>query len=175
MAPEMITPSRNTSRWGARGSLSLWEPCLPPALTPSPSQELRLAASQLTGAARRAFQAERPLQYCRGSARLAATIVGWSREAVAVGVAEHRPGMRCLGAPSAGRGRQRGEEHAPDAAEARRQRAAAHAPQAPTLRTTLAATRRTAQAAVDALRAPGVSEAPRPAPSPLAAGGNRLG
>ena len=41
------------------------------------------------------------LQDWDGSARLAETICGWSREAVAVGVAEHRTGMICLGAQAA--------------------------------------------------------------------------
>jgi hypothetical protein len=65
--------------------MSPWEPWLPPALTPGQIQDVRLAASKMMGAARRALQAEMPLKYCRGSARLAETILGWSREAVAVG------------------------------------------------------------------------------------------
>ena len=118
--------------------MRLWEPLSQPALTPRQMQDLRLAASKMTGAARRAFQAEMTLQYCRGSARLAATIVGWSREAVAVGWAEHRTGLLCVGAQSACSGRTRWEEQAPAAAAARRQLAAAHAPPDPTFRTTLA-------------------------------------
>jgi hypothetical protein len=54
--------------------MSLGEPFLPPLLTPSQIQELRLAASKMTDAARRAFQAEMTLKYCRGSARRAETI-----------------------------------------------------------------------------------------------------
>jgi hypothetical protein len=149
--------------------MSLWEPFSQPALTPSQLQDLRLAASKMTGAARRALQAEMTLQYCRGSARLAATILGWSREAVAGGVAEHRTGMLCWGAPSACSGRQRWEEHASAAAAALRQLAAAPAQPAPTFRTTRADTRRTAKAAGEALRAQGVSEEPLPSPSTLAA------
>jgi hypothetical protein len=138
-------------------------------------QDLRLAASKMTGAPRRAFQAERTLKYCRGSARLAETIVGWSRATVEVGVAEHRTGMLCLGAQAAFSGRQRWEEHAPEAAEALRQLAAAHAQQDPTCRTTLAYTRLTAQAAGEALRAQGVSEEPLPSPSTMAEVVNRMG
>jgi Rhodopirellula transposase DDE domain len=175
MAPEMITQSSNTSRWGARLSMSLWDPFLPPALTPSQIQDLRLAASKMTGAARRAFQAEMTLKYCRGSARLAETILGWSREAVAVGVAEHRTGMRCVGAQSACSGRKRWEEHEPEAAEALRQLAEAHAQQDPTLRTTLAYTRLTAKAALEALRAHGVSEDHLPSPSTMAEVLHRMG
>ena len=155
--------------------MSPWEPFLPPLLTPSQIQDLRLAASKMTGAARRAFQAEITLKYCRGSARLAEMILGWSREAVAVGLAEQRTGIRCLGAQSAFSGRKRWEEHAPEAVEGLRQLAEAQAQQAPTLRTTLAETRLTAQAAGEALRAHGVPAESRPSPSTMAAGFNRRG
>ena len=101
--------------------MSLWAPLSPPALPPRQMPDLRLAASQMTGAARRALQAALPLTYCRGRARRAATLWGWRREAVAVGWAAHRTGMLCLGAQAAGRGRKRWEEQAPEAAAARRQ------------------------------------------------------
>src|SRR5262249_20742856 len=110
--------SSDKSSEGARLAMSLWEPFSQPALTPSQMQDLRLAASKMTGAARRAFQAEMTLKYCRGSARLAETILGWSREAVAVGLAEHRTGILCLGAQSACSGRKRWEEQAPQPAAA---------------------------------------------------------
>src|SRR5215831_6606896 len=158
ITPEMITQSSDKSSEGARLAMSLWEPCSQPALTPSQMQDLRLAASKMTGAARRACQAEMTLQFCRGSARLAETILGWSREAVAVGLAEHRPGLRCLGAQSAFSGRKRWEEHEPEAAEALRHLAEAHAQPDPTVRTTLASTRLTAKAAWAALRTQGLSE-----------------
>jgi hypothetical protein len=138
MTPEMLTQSSDKSSEGARLARSRWEPFSPPARTPSPMPDLRLAASKMTGAARRAFQAEMTLQYCRGSARRAATIWGWSREAVAVGWAEPRTGLLCVGAQSACSGRQRWEEPAPEAAAAPRQLAAAPAQQAPTFRTTRA-------------------------------------
>jgi hypothetical protein len=57
--------------------------------------DLRLAASKMTGATRRALQAEMTLKDCHGSARLAETILGWSREAVEGGLAEHRTGLLC--------------------------------------------------------------------------------
>jgi len=168
MTPEMITQSSDKSSEGARLAMSLWEPFSPPALTPSQMQDLRLAASKMTGAARRALQAEMTLKYCRGSARLAATILGWSREAVAVGLAEHRTGLLCLGAQSACSGRKRWEEQAPEAA-------AAHAQQAPTFRTTLAYTRFTAKAAGEARRAQGVAEEQLPSPRTMAEVFNRMG
>jgi hypothetical protein len=138
-------------------------------------QDLRLAASKMTGAARRAFQAEMTLKYCRGSARLAETLLGWNREAVAVGLAEQRTGIRCVGAQSACSGRKRWEEHEPEVAAALRQLAEAHAQQDPTFRTTLASTRLTAKAALDALRAHGVSEDHLPSPSTMAEVLNRMG
>lgn len=155
--------------------MSPWEPFLPPLLTPSQMQDLRLAASKMTGAARRAFQAEMPLKYCHGRARLAETIGGWSREAVAVGWAEHRTGIRCWGAQSACSGRTRWAEQAPAAAEALRHLAEAHAQQAPTFRTTLAYTRLTAKAAFAALRTPGVFEDHWPSPRTMAEVFNRMG
>jgi hypothetical protein len=138
-------------------------------------QDLRLAASKMTGAARRAFQAEMTLKYCRGSARLAETLLGWSREAVEVGLAEHRTGLLCWGAQSALSGRKRWEEKEPEAAEALRQRAEAHAQQDPTFRTTLAYTRLTAKAALEVLRTQGVSEDHLPSPSTMAEVLNRMG
>jgi hypothetical protein len=114
-------------------------------------------------------------KYCRGSARRAETILGWSREAVEVGLAEHRTGILCLGAQSAFSGRQRWEEHAPEAAEALRQLAEAPVQQAPTFRTPLAYTRLTAKAAGEALRAQGVPEDQLPAPSTMAEVLNRMG
>src|SRR6516162_8270102 len=120
MTPEMITHLSDNSSWGARLSLHLWPPLSHPSLTSAQIQDLRLAASKMTGAARRAFQAEMTLKYGHGRARLAETIFGWSREAVAVGLADHRTGIRCVGAQSACSGRQRWEEQEPEAAEALR-------------------------------------------------------
>src|SRR5262245_6315653 len=48
--------------------MRLWEPFSRPTLTPSQIQDLRLSASKMTGAPRRAFQAEMTLKYCRGAA-----------------------------------------------------------------------------------------------------------
>src|SRR5215813_1860390 len=112
----------------------------------------------MTGATRRAFQAEMTLQYCHGSARLAETILGWSREAVAVGLAERRTGSICLGAQSAFSGRTRWEEQYPEAA--------APAQQDPTLRTTLASTRLTAKAAGEARRGARRPRGPAPLTQP---------
>ena len=102
-------------------------------------------------------------------------MLGWSRDAVEVGLAERRTGIICLGAHSAWSGRKRWEEKYPEAANALRELAEAHAQQDPTFRTTLAYTRLTAKAAGEALRAQGLSEAQLPSPSPMAEVLNRMG
>jgi len=146
-----------------------------PFLRPSQIADLRLAASKMTGATRRAFQAEMALKYCGGNPLLAETIFGWGRHTVEVGLAERRTGIVCLGAQVAFSGRKRWEDRQPEAAAALSRLAAAHAQQAPTFRTTLAYTRLTAQAALEALRAQGYETAQLPAPSTMAAVLNRMG
>lgn len=144
-------------------------------LRPSQIADLRLAASKMTGATRRAFQAEMALKYCGGNPLLAETIFGWGRHTVEVGLAESRTGFTCLGAQAAFSGRQPWEEVQPEAAEALGRLAEAHAQQDPTFRTTLAYTRLTAQAALAALQAQGYSADQLPSPSTMAAVLNRLG
>ena len=135
------------------------------SLRPSQIADLRLAASKMSGPKRRAFEAEMTLKYCGGNPLLAETIFGWGRHTVEVGLAERRTGIRCLGAQSAFSGRKRWEDEHPEAAEALRRLAEAHAQQDPTFRTTLAYTRLTAQAALEALRAQGYGEDQLPSPS----------
>jgi Rhodopirellula transposase DDE domain len=129
----------------------------------------------MTGAARRAFQAEMTLKYCHGSARFAETRLGWSRDAVEVGLAEHRTGLRGVGAHAAWSGRKRWEAKYPEAAKVLRALAEAHAQQAPTFRTTLAYTRLTAKAAGEALRTHGIAETQLPSASTMAEVLNRMG
>ena len=129
----------------------------------------------MSGPTRRAFEAEMTLKYCDGSPLLAAIIFGWGRHTVEVGLAERRTGITCLGAQSAFSGRKRWEDQHPEAAEALRQLAEAPAQQDPTFRTTLAYTRLTAQAAVEALRAQGYRADQLPAPSTMAEVLNRMG
>jgi hypothetical protein len=149
-------------------------PCFP---LPSAEQsaDLRLAASKMTGATRRAFQAEMAMKYCAGNARLAETVFGWGRHTIALGLAERRTGLLCLGAQSAFSGRKRWEERYPQVAETLRQLAEAHAQQDPTFRTPLAYTRLTAQGALEALRAQGYGDDQLPAPSTMAEVLNRMG
>jgi hypothetical protein len=145
--------------------------------SPSASQiaDLRLAASKLTGPKRRAFEAEMTLKYCAGNPLVAETLFGWGRQTVALGLAERRTGILCLGAQAAYSGRKRWEERQPQAAEALRLLAETHAQQDPTFRTSLAYTRLTAQAALNALREQGYSEDQLPAPSTMAGVLKRMG
>ena len=152
---------------------TLLECCQP--IRPSQIADLRLAASKMTGPKRRAFEAEMTVKYCGGNPLLAETIFGWGRRTIAVGLAERRTGILCLGAQSAFSGRKRWEEQYPEAADALRRLAEAHAQQDPTFRTTLASTRLTAHAALQALRAQGYSGEQLPSPSTMAEVLNRLG
>jgi hypothetical protein len=144
-------------------------------ISPQQIADLRLAAAQMSGAKRRAFQAEMTEQYCAGNPRQAERMFGWSRETVEVGLAERRTGVTCLGAQTAFSGRKRWEAQHPQAAAALRTLAEAQAQQDPTFRTPLAYTRLTAKAAVAALRAQGFSKQQVPAPSTMASILNRLG
>jgi hypothetical protein len=136
---------------------------------------VRLAASKMTGANRRAFQAEMTWKYCAGNVRQAEPVLGWGRSNIAVGLAEQRPRIICLGLPSAFSGRQRWADVQPEAAVALREIAEAQAQQAPTCRSAVASTRLTAQAAVAALRQAGDRDEPWPAASTMAVVRNRMG
>ncbi len=129
----------------------------------------------MRGAARRAFQAEMALKYCNGSARQCETVFGWGREAVALGLAEKRTGITCLGAQSGCSGRKRWEHNQPEAAEALRHLAESHAQQDPTFSSTLAYTRLTAKEALVQLSAQGFSDDQLPCPSSMSEILNRMG
>ena len=73
---------------------------------------LKDAASKLTGAKRREFQAQVALDYLDGSARQAERVFGWWRKTVELGLHELRTGIICLDNASA-RGNRRTEEKLP--------------------------------------------------------------
>ena len=146
-----------------------------PQISSQQRADLRLAAAQMSGAKRRAFQAEMVEKYCAGNARQAERMFGWKRETVEVGLAERRTGILCLGGQAAFSGRKRWEDQHPPAAAALRALAEAQAQQDPTFRTSVAYTRLTAQAAIAALRAQGFAKKDLPAPSTMASILNRLG
>jgi hypothetical protein len=72
--------------------------CERESLSLSQPDDLRLAASKLSGAKRRSFQAEMSLKYCQGRPRLTESVLGWNRETVELGLAEKRSGLTCHGA-----------------------------------------------------------------------------
>jgi Rhodopirellula transposase DDE domain len=73
-------------------------------------EDLRLAASKMSGAARRSFQAEMTLKYCDSNARLAERLFGWGRVNIEVGLAERRSGIVCIGAQARYSGTKRWED-----------------------------------------------------------------
>ena len=73
---------------------------------------LKDAARKLTGAKRRAFQAQVTLDYLEGRARLAETVLGWYRKTVELGLHELRTGIVCV-ARFSDRGNRRSEEKQP--------------------------------------------------------------
>ena len=93
----------------------------PVSMSPTPQQiaDVRRAASHMTGATRRAFQAEMTLKYCDGNTRRAEDICGWGRQNIQAGLAAKRTGIVCLSLHAACSGRRRWAEQYPEAAEAR--------------------------------------------------------
>ena len=144
-------------------------------LSLSQIEDLRLAASKLSGAKRRSFQAEMTLKYCQGRARLAESVLGWGRETVELGLAEKRTGMTCVGSQSGFSGAKRWEEREPEVAAKLKELAESHAQQDPTFETSLAFTRLTAAAAISQLKQLGFEPEQLPAPSTMAEILNRMG
>ena len=147
----------------------------PNPLNESQIEDLRLATAHMSGAKRRAFQAEITLKYCNGSARLAESQFGWSRRAVSIGLAEKRTGVTCQGMQSVKSGNKRWEVREPVAANALKQLAEAHAQQEPSFTSSIAFTRLTAAEAIAQLKAQGFSDEQLPAASTMAVVLNRLG
>ena len=137
--------------------------------------DLKLAASKMLGAKRRAFQAAMAVKYCAGNPRQAEAVFGWSRHAVELGLHEQRTGVVCLSAQSAFAGDKLWEEKHPEAAAVLWELAQAHSQQDPTFRTPRSFTRLSAAQALTPLRARGVAEAERPSPSTMAEVLNRNG
>lgn len=115
------------------------------------------------------------LKYCDGNPLKAEAVFGWGRHTVALGLAEKRSDIICIGAQSAFSGRKRWEEKHPQAAQALCQLADAHAQQDPTFRTSLTYTRLTVQSALKALREQGYGDKELPSASTMAEVLNRLG
>src|SRR5712671_1735158 len=108
------------------------------------------AAQQLTGAKRRAFQAQVVLDYLNGSARRAEAVFGWSRRTVILGLHELRTGITCVDNTSA-RGNRNTEEKWPQLAEDMRSLAEPHTQVDPKFQSPFCYTRMTAKAMRQAL------------------------
>lgn len=147
----------------------------PKLLTKSQIEDLRLAASKMSGAKRRSFQAEITLKYCQGKARLAETVFGWGRQNIEVGLAEKRTGVICLGLQSSLSGAKRWEEKQPIAALSLRQIAESYCQQDPTFKTSDAYTRLTAALAIEKLKEQGFSQEQLPCASTMSQVLNRIG
>jgi len=145
------------------------------SLEASHIEDIQLASSKMTGAARRAFQAEMAMKYCGGIARRAEDIFGWSRQAVQLGLHEKRSGIVCLGHHEFCCGAKLWEEKHPEVAQALWALAESHSQQDPTFRTTLSFTRLTAEEAIRQLRAQGLTEDVLPSRSCMSEVLNRNG
>jgi hypothetical protein len=138
-------------------------------------EDIQLASSKMTGADRRAFQAEMALKYCGGNPRRTEDVFGWSRKAVQLGLHEKRSGMVCLGHHQFSCGAKLWEEKHPEVAQALWAVARSHSQQDPTFRTTLSFTRLTAEEAIKQLRAQGFAEDVLPSRSCMSEVLNRNG
>ena len=148
---------------------------MPEALTTTTLVLCQKAARLLTGAKRRAYQAECATMFCQGNARQAETIFGWGRETVSLGLHEQRSGITCLGNFTA-RGSKKMEVLRPRLEADIRALADAHSQADPQLKTSLAYTRLSAQAVRRALVAEkGWNEADLPAERTMTTVLNRLG
>jgi hypothetical protein len=149
--------------------------CSEASLTAAQIDDLRLAASKMSGATRRSYQAQMTLKYCDGNARMAERVFGWGRDNIEVGLAEQRSGIICVGAQAGYSGSKRWEQKHPEAAAVLRALAEAQAQQDPTFESTVAYTRLTAQKALEQLRQQGFAPEQLPAPSTMAVILNRMG
>ena len=149
--------------------------CESDRLSSSQIDDLRLAASKLSAAKRRSFQAEMSLKYCEGRARLTESVLGWNRETVELGLAEKRTGLTCVGAQSALSGAKQWEERQPEVAARLKALAESHAQQDPTFETTIAYTRLTAAGDLKELEQQGFAPEQLPSPSTMAEILNRMG
>ncbi len=144
-------------------------------LSSSQREDLRLASAKLSGVKRRYFQAEMAIKYCQGNARLTERIFGWSRETVALGLAEKRTGIICVGAQTGFSGAKRWEEKQPEVADSLKKLAESHSQQDPTFATTIAYTRLTAAEALKQLAQQGYMPEQLPSLSTMIEVLNRTG
>ncbi len=106
---------------------------------------LKDAAAKLTGATRRAFQAQVTKDYLNGSLRRAERVFGWRRQNVETGLHELRTGIKCVGDFNA-RGNKKLEEKLPKLEHDIRALAEPHSQQDPNFQSPFLYTRMTAAA-----------------------------
>lgn len=111
---------------------------------------LKDAASKLTGAKRRAFQAQVALDYLDGSSRRTERVFGWWRKTVELGLNELRTGITCVDNTSA-RGNRKTEAKLPALEHDIRCLAEPHSQQDPKFQSPFQYTRITAKAMRQAL------------------------
>ena len=138
-------------------------------------EDIRLASTKMTGADRRAFQAQMALKYCGGNPRRAEDVFGWGRQAVRLGLHEQRSGIVCLGHHRFCCGAKLWEDKHPEVARALWEIAQSHSQQDPTFRTTLSFTRLTAEQAIKQLRGHGFADEVLPSRSCMSQVLNRNG
>ena len=136
---------------------------------------LKTAARLLTGADRREFQAKTTVELFGGSARQAETVMGWNRDAIALGLNEVRTGIRCVDNVRA-RGRKKTEVLIEGLEADLREVVDPVAQADPRMKTTLAYTRVTASGARQALiEEKGYSDEQLPSVRTISSLLNRLG
>jgi hypothetical protein len=120
-------------------------------LEPMVKSTIQDAAQKLTGPKKRAFMAKVAEDYFKGSARQAETYLGWNRNSVQLGLHERRTGVVCFDHYQ-GRGRRKTEARLPRLAADISELLEPHTQADPQLKNTLAYTKVTAQAVLDALQ-----------------------
>ena len=118
-------------------------------LTEAMVETIKAAAKKMSGADRRAFEAQVTLDYLGGDARLAETVFGWSRQTVRKGLEELRTGIVIPDQPR--QAVRKTEEKNPQLADDIRELVEPHSQADPKFQTTFAYTRITAKAVRQAL------------------------
>lgn len=119
-------------------------------LTETMKATIKDAAKKLTGAKRRAFQAQVALDYLEGQARQAEAQFGWSRQTVEKGLGELLSGIECVD-HFAARGNRKTEAKWPELERDIRALAEPYSQADPKFQSPFAYTRITAQAVRNAL------------------------
>jgi len=120
-----------------------------PRPDPKTIATIKHAASLLSGAERRAFQAQTVLDHCNGNLSQAKTLFGWHQETVQRGLLERKRGKAIP--DRKGRGRKKITEHLPSLQTDIRALVNPNSCTHPTFENTFRYTRMTAQAVLDAL------------------------